>query len=342
MIRKESTAPGRLCHVLICITIVGALGVGIWYAAGGPRENDFVFGDVLGNVSVICLKQGSIIFDQADPFSSGSFSRLCTPQLTDFGGGFNNDPYLSDNSTSRWNNGGRQNGLRLELVNACDDSWQVEFHKVVYDWDNGDPDALTLTTTRVDVDHSCSPMDGVMKVCNGNYGETGWLGINMIISNERTGIRNSVAKMNEYYLKNAGEAARQYTMCHEIGHGFGLPHTDENFDNTDLGNCLDYTRHPEHNLHPDYSNFARLESLYGLVSRRFLLRSPGSDNARAHPPLNPRLLSASQEAMVELEQDMFTTNYGGWRLLESHRQGRKFGRYLGEGYMLHVNVLHPL
>jgi hypothetical protein len=97
-----------------------------------------------------------------------------------------------------------------------------------------------------------------------------------------------------------------------------------------------------------------LESLYGVVnaSRRLLLRSVGSDddNAQvAHPSLNPRLLSAYQEAMVTLEQDMFTTSHGeqsdssaGWRLLESHRGGRKFGRDLGEGLMLNVNFLDPL
>ena len=51
--------------------------------------------------------------------------------------------------------------------------------------------------------------------------------------------------------------------CHEIGHGFGLPHTDENFNNPDLGNCMDYTSRPQNNLHPDASNFARLRSMYG-------------------------------------------------------------------------------
>lgn len=303
--------------------------------------------------------------------------------MTDFSGGFNNDPYLSDNSTNEWNTDGQNNGLRLTIVNALDDDWQVEFQSAVYDWENGDPDALTLTTSKVDVDSSCSPINGVMKVCNGNYGETGWLGINGIITTQRTGIiQNSVAKMNEYYLSNAGDAERQYTMCHEIGHGFGLPHTDENFDNADLGNCLDYTRNPENNLHPDDSNFARLVSLYGRVvttsGRRLLLRGsagagsnmddmdmnmdmdmdiaapriPADEEDSTSTPLNPRLLSAYQKAMVDLEQDMFTTDHhyageqspssSGWRLLESHRRGRKFERNLGEGFMLHVSVLHPL
>lgn len=46
------------------------------------------------------------------------------------------------------------------------------------------------------------------------------------------------------------------------GHGFGLPHTDENPNNSDLGNCLDYTNWPENNQLPGEVNFARLRSIY--------------------------------------------------------------------------------
>ena len=46
------------------------------------------------------------------------------------------------------------------------------------------------------------------------------------------------------------------------GHGFGLPHTDENFNNQNQGNCLDYTNSPESNMHPGDVNFARLATMY--------------------------------------------------------------------------------
>ena len=32
--------------------------------------------------------------------------------------------------------------------------------------------------------------------------------------------------------------------CQEIGHTFGLDHQDENFNNTNLGTCMDYTNDP--------------------------------------------------------------------------------------------------
>ena len=71
--------------------------------------------------------------------------------------------------------------------------------------------------------------------------------------------------MNEYYLLNADYDERLYTMCHELGHGYGLPHTDENFNNKDQGNCLDYTNNPSNNLRPGVANCNRLLEMYGAV-----------------------------------------------------------------------------
>ena len=65
----------------------------------------------------------------------------------------------------------------------------------------------------------------------------------------------------------------------KIGHGFGLGHTDEVFDNADTGNCLDYSHNPGANLHPGQVNFERLQQMYtannnaaGATRRRHLRR----------------------------------------------------------------------
>ena len=147
------------------------------------------------------------------------------------------DPFYGGNATeaNRWDSNGR--GLSLEVLNALDDSWNNNFAIAIDQWDNGNPDALTLSVTRVTVDNACSAVTGKLKVCNGDYGETKWRGINQVILSNGF-IISSVAKLNEFYLATADEDQRQYTTCHEIGHGFGLPHTDENFYNADLGNCM--------------------------------------------------------------------------------------------------------
>lgn len=113
-----------------------------------------------------------------------------------------------------WNTMG-DNGLTLQVMNALDDDWQEIFALAVSDWDSGEPDVLTLSTTRVALDSRCLPVSGVLKVCNGNYGATNWKGISQQLISDGF-IVSSVSKMNEYYLEFASNAERQHIMCHEV------------------------------------------------------------------------------------------------------------------------------
>ncbi|KAI2499868.1 hypothetical protein MHU86_14606 [Fragilaria crotonensis] len=175
----------------------------------------------------------------------------------------------SVNETQRWQTSGFS-GLNLMIENALEDKWTPYFTEYVSEWDNGTPDALTLTTSRVAVDSSCEPALGVLKVCNGNYGNTDWNGINLSLTQVDGYIVSSVSKMNDYFLDGLSENDKMYTMCHEIGHGFGLQHTDENYSNANLGNCLDYAFNVAGNLSPGSFNYDLLAKVYGTVppSRR--------------------------------------------------------------------------
>lgn len=51
-------------------------------------------------------------------------------------------------------------------------------------------------------------------------------------------------------------------MCQEVGHTLGLDHQDENFNNANLGTCMDYTNNPGTNQHPNQHDYAQLESIY--------------------------------------------------------------------------------
>ena len=135
-----------------------------------------------------------------------------------FGGLFNEDPKLGNNQTTRWKSDYiKDDGLHLTLYNALDDTWQSEYSDAIADWQQSD--ALQLTTQRVAVDYECTRVDGVMVVCNANFGATGWVGINENSISSRGVILSSVSKMNEYYLRNADYNHRRFTMCHEVGHG---------------------------------------------------------------------------------------------------------------------------
>jgi hypothetical protein len=329
---KKSTTQ-RLCSCAVTLAILGGAGYGLWYWLGSPDQDEIL--EAIGN------------------FDFGDFTDVLK-NFTDFEDGFDEDPYLGSNATNEWDNGRRgEGGLDLTIENALDDDWKVEFDAAIGDWENGSPDALTLTTTRVDVDHNCTQKTGVMKVCNGNYGATGWLGINEVLIQSGF-IFSSVAKMNEYYLLNAEYVERQYTMCHEIGHGFGLPHTDENFYNADLGNCMDYTDNPEANMRPDVTNYNRLASVYGTVTRRLMgggksivaSTAVGGNEVTIPRELSPNKLAKYEAAIAELEQELSKGpeelwHGSHWRLLSTHPRGQSFSRNLGDGFGIQVNILHP-
>ena len=274
----------RCLNYLISLALLGGIAAVIWHMLGRPDKEEILdgIGDAKEEISHIDFGDFAGVLD--------NFT------ISDFIDGWEEDPFAglgevvgpvgegNNAAVAQWDDSSDYKGLNLELHNALDETWQDTFFIVVDEWEAGSPtpsdttgdfvDPLKLSTKNIDVDNACSPIEGVMKVCNGNYGETGWLGINELITSvPQNIIQNSVAKMNEFYLYNADVIERQYTMCHEMGHGFGLAHTDENFFNADLGNCLDYTNFPKNNLHPDTPNFETLANLYGTVDGTWVKQS---------------------------------------------------------------------
>lgn len=171
------------------------------------------------------------------------------------------DPY-KDGDAPHWPKDGE--GLKVTIINALSDEWQTRFESVVADWNYGEPNAVDLVVEKGSFTPNCEAPDGKIIVCNGDYGETSWRGVNEALL-DYNGIVSTSARMNEYYLSHLDSSAGQYTLCHELGHTFGLSHTDEDFDNEDLGNCMDYTNNLNANKHPDTMNFETLLLLYGPI-----------------------------------------------------------------------------
>jgi len=171
----------------------------------------------------------------------------------------------SDELGPRWQTNGA--GLDIYIMNSCDDSWTSIFDEYIDAWDSGTPDSLTLTSGKYVHDPDCTAYTGYINVCNGNYGATGWTGVATTYTNTQTGfLVSATAKLNDYFLARATLSERKYNICHEVGHTFGLPHTDTNFINPDRHECLDYTTRFWNNLSPGQVNFDRLHQLYGSVS----------------------------------------------------------------------------
>lgn len=165
-----------------------------------------------------------------------------------------------DIETALWPQNG--NGLSITVINSLDSHWQDIFNEYIDLWDNGSPDSLTLTTIRRS--YACAFIDHHINVCNSNVGDTDFLGVETTLYQRGTMLA-SVALLNEYYLMNASTFMRKYVMCHELGHAWGLPHSDTRFYNIDLGECMDYTANYHNNLAPGQANFEKLYFMYGSV-----------------------------------------------------------------------------
>ena len=309
------------CAILVSLVILAAIGTGLGLYFGVIDQEDIAnVRDTLG--------------DKADDFGDN---------LNEFLGQIlETDPFAGTNGTEyMWSSASGSGGLELELLNALTDDWQSYFDQAVTDWESGTPDALSLTTKQITAESKCSPVDGVMKVCNGDYGDTGWRGINEYATiNDR--IISSSAKMNEFYVKESDTDERLYTMCHEIGHGFGLPHTDENFYNPVMGNCLDYTEiNKSDNLKPGQVNYDKLARLYGVVGeRRLRRRAKNGVNQKGGNEKAPAwVLETVERKLKYLESKLEHAHEEGWVLVRQNDLRQYHTVDLGAGYRAHANVL---
>ncbi len=127
---------------------------------------------------------------------------------------------------------------------------------------------------------TCDPTIGSVEVCNAEYGQNGWLGIAQIWAyrGKDGHIAQAVTMLNDTYFAMPfydSQAWRDFVMCQEVGHTFGLGHQDENFGNTNLGTCMDYTSDPAGTLgtngilsneHPNAHDYEILESIYAHLN----------------------------------------------------------------------------
>jgi len=140
----------------------------------------------------------------------------------------------------------------------------------------------TNSTRGKNTPKNCVPTLGKVEVCNAKYGSNGWLGIASIWINGEHIIQGTV-KMNDTYFNTAKyntAAWRNMVLCQEVGHTFGLDHQDENFNNSPLGTCMDYTNDPTPNQHPNTHDYEELALIYSHLDSSALLAesTKGSSN----------------------------------------------------------------
>lgn len=162
------------------------------------------------------------------------------------------------------------NPFTLKLSDNVSSTWDPYLITTSADWSLSSVLDTTIVTGGK-ANNNCRPTNGRVEVCNKSYGFNGWLGVAQIwISGNH--ITQGAVKVNDSYFNTSTynkPSWRQFVMCQEIGHTFGLDHQDENFSNVNLGTCMDYTNDPDgilydqlSNLHPNAHDYEELETIY--------------------------------------------------------------------------------
>jgi hypothetical protein len=159
------------------------------------------------------------------------------------------------------------NPFTLKLGDNVTSQWDAYLAEASTDWSKSSVLDTTIVAGGVTNVKKCPITAGRIEVCNSTYGNNGWLGI-AGISLSGGHITGAYVKLNDSYFNSASYNKpewRRLVMCQEIGHGFGLDHTDENFNNANHGTCMDYTNvplGPPSNERPNAHDYDQLASIY--------------------------------------------------------------------------------
>ncbi len=155
------------------------------------------------------------------------------------------------------------NPFTLQLGDNVSTAWDSYLGTASTDWSASTVLDTTIVAGAANP-KNCRPTAGHVQVCNSNYGNNGWLGIAQIWTNGDH-ITQGVVKLNDTYFNTARyntPAWRNFVMCQEVGHTFGLNHQDEDFNNANLNTCMDYTSDPSTNQHPNAHDYEQLATIY--------------------------------------------------------------------------------
>lgn len=150
--------------------------------------------------------------------------------------------------------------------------WRGHLSQASTDWNSGNSAVLTAIVAGKSVNKRCAMVSGTTQVCNGNYGNNGWLGLASINITGGTHITQGSAKMNDTYFNTAtynNPNERQHVVCQEVAHTFGLDH--QSTDGSSQNSCMDYFSNTGANAgstlstKPNQHDFDELNIIYAHI-----------------------------------------------------------------------------
>jgi hypothetical protein len=211
------------------------------------------------------------------------------------------------------------NPFTVKLGDNVGGAWKSALGGASTDWTKSSVLDAPVVTGGVSNTKTCKPTPGRVEVCSNAYGRNGWLGVAQIwLSGDH--ITQGVTKLNDSYFGRGSvydtPAWRNLVTCQEVGHTFGLDHQDENFNNANLGTCMDYTNSPESNQHPNAHDYEELEDIYAHTdfSSTSFASTPGAA-PQADGGLNPGEWGRAVAFTAEGRGRVFEKSLGGGRKL---------------------------
>lgn len=173
------------------------------------------------------------------------------------------------------------NPFTLKLGNNLTTAdWSSHLSQTSSDWNSGSS-PLTTAIVAGTSNKRCSMVAGTTQVCNGRYGNNGWLGLATINITGGTHITQGSAKMNDTYFDTAtynNTNEREHVMCQEVAHTFGLDH--QSTDGSSLNTCMDYFSNTGANAgstlstKPNAHDFQELSIIYQHLDSTTTLAAP--------------------------------------------------------------------
>jgi hypothetical protein len=245
-----------------------------------------------------------------------------------------------------WEQSNSSTPVALNLGDNVDANWDVHLVLASEDW------SVSVVIDTIVVAGStrprqCKTQTGNVQVCNDTYGNNGWLGIaGIAVSGDH--ITAAYVKVNDTYFDTqpyTTDPWRQYVMCQEIGHTFGLGHVNENFNNTNTGSCMDYTSDPagisqgEDNTTPNQHDYTLLAEIYDGHD----VSGGGGGGGDGGSGCNPRAPWCNGVSAADVLAGIEANGPRQWgRLISEHGPQEVYEIDLGRGEKIITHVLWTL
>jgi predicted Zn-dependent protease len=178
------------------------------------------------------------------------------------------------------------NPFTLKVGKNLSSSWTTAYNTAISDWNASSVMNLTSVTGTAG-GSTCSMVRGTVQVCNGSYGNNGWLGLASInLASGTKHITQGTAKMNDTYFNTStynNPNERLHVMCQEVGHTFGLDH--QSTSGASLNTCMDYFSNTGANAgstastHPNQHDYDELVTIYSHLDSSTTITAPISAQA---------------------------------------------------------------